>query len=119
MHNVEPKSALVSSLPATSTRRSAAPTIAPATVALLSAPTPSAPVAEDMMTLRATCVFFGGDRPLNPSTLYRGIKAKRFPLPVRVGPNTSRWLRSECHAARQKLIEARRPEPEGVGVASD
>jgi len=51
--------------------------------------------------------------------LYRGIKAKRFPLPVRVGPNTSRWLRSECHAARQKLIEARRPEPEGVGVASD
>jgi predicted DNA-binding transcriptional regulator AlpA len=65
------------------------------------------PVAGDLLTLGATCAFFGGDRPLNPSTLYRGIKAKRYPPPVRVGPNSSRWLRSECHAARLKLIEAR------------
>ena len=65
------------------------------------------PAADDMMTLGATCAFFGGDKPLNPSTLYRGIKAKRYPAPVRVGPNSSRWVRSECHAARQKLIEAR------------
>lgn len=62
---------------------------------------------DEMMTLRATCAFFGGDKPLNPSTLYRGIKALRYPPPVRVGPNLSRWLRSECRAAREALIAAR------------
>ena len=63
--------------------------------------------ADDMMTLNAACAFFGGDKPLNPLTLYRGIAAKRFPKPVHVGPNSSRWLRSECEAARQALIAAR------------
>ena len=65
------------------------------------------PTGDEMMTLRATCAFFGGDKPLNPSTLYRGIKAFRYPPPVRVGPNLSRWLRSECRAAREALIAAR------------
>jgi predicted DNA-binding transcriptional regulator AlpA len=72
------------------------------------APTRGAEASDnEMMTLGATCAFFGGDRPLNASTLYRGIKAKRYPAPVRVGPNSSRWVRSECLAARQKLIAAR------------
>jgi len=62
---------------------------------------------DEMMTLPAVLTFFGGDRPIHYSTLYRGIAAGRYPKPVRVGPNTSRWLRSECLAARQALIDAR------------
>ena len=50
---------------------------------------------EEMMTVAETCRFFGGDRPLNPATLYRGVKAGRFPPPVRIGGG-SRWRRSEC-----------------------
>jgi predicted DNA-binding transcriptional regulator AlpA len=89
-------------------RKATPPTVvAPAPIGPMGTPAPAVASAEDMMTLGAACAFFGGNRPLNPSTLYRGIKAKRYPPPVHVGPNSSRWLRSECHAARQKLIEAR------------
>ncbi len=58
---------------------------------------------EEMMTVTATCAFFGGDRPIHPSTLYRGIAAGRYPKGIPVGPNTVRWSRSECLAARQQL----------------
>src|SRR5262245_48398820 len=54
----------------------------------------SMPTDEEMMTLSATCAFFGGDKPIHYSTLYRGIAEGRYPKPVRIGPNTSRWLRS-------------------------
>jgi predicted DNA-binding transcriptional regulator AlpA len=62
---------------------------------------------DEMMTLAATCSFFGGDRPINPATLYRGIKVGRYPPPVHLGSRSSRWLRTECVAARQALINAR------------
>jgi hypothetical protein len=66
------------------------------------------------MTLGATCAFFGGDKPINPSTLYRGIKAGRYPPPVHPSPRLSRWLRTECVAARQALIDARDAVPEAA-----
>ena len=62
---------------------------------------------DEMMTQAATCKFFGGDRPIHPSTLYRGIAAGRFPEQVHIGPNTSRWLRSENEEARKRLIAQR------------
>jgi predicted DNA-binding transcriptional regulator AlpA len=62
---------------------------------------------EELMTQAATCAFFGGDRPIHYSTLYRGIATGRYPKPIRVGPNTSRWLRSECRAALKDLISKR------------
>ena len=62
---------------------------------------------DEMMTQAATCAFFGGDKPIHSSTLYRGIAAGRYPRPVRIGPNTARWLKSECQKAVQALIEAR------------
>jgi predicted DNA-binding transcriptional regulator AlpA len=52
------------------------------------------------------CRYFGGTKPINASTLYRGIKVKRYPQPVHVG-GLSRWLRSECEAALQKMVEGR------------
>ena len=52
----------------------------------------------DLLDRRATTEFFGGTKPLHAATLYRGIRAGRYPRPVKVGA-LSRWLRSECEAA--------------------
>jgi predicted DNA-binding transcriptional regulator AlpA len=54
------------------------------------------------------CRLFGGNRPLNPSTLYRGIKLGRYPKPIKVGPGSSRWIRAECEAALKAMVEVRR-----------
>lgn len=54
------------------------------------------------------CRLFGGNRPINPSTLYRGIRLGRYPKPIRVGPNSSRWLLAECQAALRAMVDERR-----------
>jgi predicted DNA-binding transcriptional regulator AlpA len=54
------------------------------------------------------CRYFGGTRPINAATLYRGIRRGRYPRPVKIGPGSSRWLRSECEAALQAMVEGRR-----------
>jgi predicted DNA-binding transcriptional regulator AlpA len=61
----------------------------------------------DLLDRAETCRFFGGSKPIDSATLYRGIKAGRYPKPVKVGPGSSRWLRSECEATLAKLMEAR------------
>ena len=61
----------------------------------------------DLLDRSAVCRLFGGSRPLNPSTIYRGIRAGRYPAPVKVGPGASRWLRAECEAALAAMIERR------------
>jgi hypothetical protein len=43
-----------------------------------------------------TCAFFGGTRPIDASTLYRGIKTGRYPKPVKIGPGSSRCPLCEC-----------------------
>jgi predicted DNA-binding transcriptional regulator AlpA len=52
--------------------------------------------------------LFGGSRPLNASTLYRGIRLGRYPKPVKVGPGSSRWIRSECESVLRSMVEERR-----------
>ncbi len=62
----------------------------------------------DLFDLKAVCRFFGGhDKPIHPATIYRGAASGRYPKPIKVGPNTSRWLRSECEAALQTMIAGR------------
>jgi predicted DNA-binding transcriptional regulator AlpA len=61
----------------------------------------------DLLDRDGVCRFFGGDKPIDPSTLYRNIKAGRYPRPVKVGPGSSRWLRSECETALQSMVEGR------------
>jgi predicted DNA-binding transcriptional regulator AlpA len=61
----------------------------------------------DLLDIEEVCAFFGGTKPLHPATIYRGT-GTRYPKPIKVGPNTSRWLRSECEAALAKLIETSR-----------
>ena len=62
--------------------------------------------ADELMDADAVCAVFGGNKPIDPSTLYRGIKAGRYPAPVKIGPNISRWIRSRCVSARAALIAA-------------
>ncbi len=62
---------------------------------------------DERLDLRSVCRFFGGTKPIDASTLYRGIKANRYPKPVKVGPGSSRWLRSEVEACHRRMTEAR------------
>jgi predicted DNA-binding transcriptional regulator AlpA len=60
----------------------------------------------DLLDRREVCRFFGGSKPIDPATLYRGIRQGRYPQPVKVG-GSSRWLRSELEAALQAMVEGR------------
>jgi predicted DNA-binding transcriptional regulator AlpA len=51
--------------------------------------------------------LFGGSKPINASTLYRGIRQGRYPRPVKVGPSSSRWLRKECEAGLRSMVDGR------------
>jgi predicted DNA-binding transcriptional regulator AlpA len=62
---------------------------------------------DELLDLREVCRYFGGTKPINPATLYRGIKSDRYPAPIHVGPGSSRWLRSECEAALREMIGRR------------
>jgi predicted DNA-binding transcriptional regulator AlpA len=53
-------------------------------------PDPSVRPPDELLDRLAVCALFGGTRPINPSTLYRGIRQGRYPRPIRVGPNSSR-----------------------------
>jgi predicted DNA-binding transcriptional regulator AlpA len=61
----------------------------------------------ELLDRREVCRFFGGTKPLDPATLYRGIRKGRYPAPVKVGPGSSRWLRAECEAALRVMTEGR------------
>jgi predicted DNA-binding transcriptional regulator AlpA len=52
------------------------------------------------------CRLFGGTKPINAATLYRGIRLRRYPQPVKVG-GSSRWLRAECEQVLQAMVEGR------------
>ena len=55
-----------------------------------------------------TCRELGGEASaIDKSTLYRGIKKKIYPGPVKVGPGLSRWLRGEVRACKRAMIAAR------------
>lgn len=58
---------------------------------------------DDLVPVTVACELLGGkDSPLNPSTLYRGIRSGRYPAPLKLGPGTSRWLRSELMAVHAR-----------------
>ena len=61
----------------------------------------------DLLDRGEVCRFFGGSKPIDPATLYRGIRQGRYPKPVKVGPGSSRWLRVECETALQALVDGR------------
>ena len=60
----------------------------------------------DLIDIKECCRMRGGSRPCHPCTIYRDIKRKLWPKPVRI-VGTSRWLRSECLEALRSMVEAR------------
>ena len=40
---------------------------------------------DDLLDIDEVCAFFGGTKPLHPSTIWRG-GGVRFPKPVNIGP---------------------------------
>jgi predicted DNA-binding transcriptional regulator AlpA len=62
---------------------------------------------DELLDRSGICRFFGGTRPIDAATLYRGIRKGRYPTPLKIGPGSSRWLRSECEVALQAMIERR------------
>ena len=76
---------------------------------------PSVPDNPRLWDRETTCAFFGG---IDPSTLYRGMYAGRYPRPVLVSEHIARWLAEECEAALDRMIAARdepRTKPEHRG----
>jgi predicted DNA-binding transcriptional regulator AlpA len=44
---------------------------------------------------------------LNSSTMYRAIKAGKFPKPVKIGPQSTRFLKSEIFDYVRRLVAER------------
>ena len=49
------------------------------------------------------------------SSIRNDVKAGRLPRPIRTGPRSIAWLRSEIDAHLEKLAAARKPTPESAG----
>ena len=65
-------------------------------------------LAEDLVDEATTCRLNGGnDSPISRSTLWRGVRAGRYPKPIKVGPSTNRWRASEIVAIIEKAAAAR------------
>jgi predicted DNA-binding transcriptional regulator AlpA len=62
---------------------------------------------DELLDVYEACRFIGGTRPVNPATLWRGTKAGRYPKPIKIGPQSVRWRRSELQACIERMIAAR------------
>lgn len=61
----------------------------------------------ELLDAKGACEFLGGSKPINAATLYRGVASGLYPKPIRVSPNSSRWIKAELEAARARRIAAR------------
>ena len=58
---------------------------------------------DELLDVYAACQFIGGTRPLNPSTLWRGVKAGRFSKPIKIGVQSVRWRRGDLLADIERM----------------
>ena len=70
--------------------------------------------------IQFVCRFFGGTKPISKATVYRMVKRRILPAPINVY-GSSRWIGSECEAARRKMIAERdaAAKVEGTNKASE
>jgi predicted DNA-binding transcriptional regulator AlpA len=64
-------------------------------------------MSDELLDMYEACRVIGGSRPINPATLWRGVKAGRYAKPIKVGPQAVRWRRSELMANIQRMIDER------------
>ena len=57
---------------------------------------------------KAVCAFFGGNKPVTYTTIWRGVKEGRIPKPIRPSPGVVRWVPAECRDALARMIEEQR-----------
>jgi predicted DNA-binding transcriptional regulator AlpA len=62
---------------------------------------------DDLLDVYEACRFIGGSRPINPATLWRGVKAGRFSKPIKIGAQSVRWRRSELVADIERMADER------------
>ena len=63
---------------------------------------------DDLIDESTACRVIGGKtNPIHRSTLWRGIRAGRYPMPIKVGPGTNRWRLSELTAVVETAAAAR------------
>jgi predicted DNA-binding transcriptional regulator AlpA len=48
--------------------------------------------------------MIGGNKPVDPSTVYRGIKEGRYSKPFKIAKQAVRWKRSEIEADIDRMI---------------
>ena len=61
---------------------------------------------DQLVDIKEVCRFWGGNRPLNPATVYRKVSTGQHPKPVKIG-GLSRWSMVELCAERQRRMDAR------------
>ena len=59
----------------------------------------------DLVTIETACEIIGGkERPIDQMTYYRGVKAGRYPPPIKVAPNIARVPRRKLISLLKNLI---------------
>jgi predicted DNA-binding transcriptional regulator AlpA len=66
---------------------------------------------ELLLDIYEACRFIGGSRPINPATLWRGVKAGRFSKPIKIGVQAVRWRRTELAADIDRMAAERDATP--------
>jgi predicted DNA-binding transcriptional regulator AlpA len=56
-----------------------------------------------LLDRKAVQLFFGGTKPLHPSTIYRHIKEGTIPPPIKISAGCSRWSLAECELALARM----------------
>ena len=63
---------------------------------------------DDLVPTVTACRILGGDEsPLNPSTVWRWIKAGKISPPMKIGPGTARFSRRKLIEERDRMASAR------------
>ncbi|TIW07814.1 MAG: hypothetical protein E5V66_29505 [Mesorhizobium sp.] len=63
---------------------------------------------DDLVDEATACRLIGGSStPIHRSTLWRGIRAARYPKPLKVSASTNRWRVGELRAMLQKIAAMR------------
>jgi predicted DNA-binding transcriptional regulator AlpA len=62
---------------------------------------------DELLDVYEACRFLGGSRPINPATLWRGVKAGRYAKPIKIGPQSVRWRRAELAADIERMAAER------------
>jgi hypothetical protein len=59
---------------------------------------------EGFYDLPFVCRYYGGNKPVHPATIWRGVKAGRIPKPKEPSPNVRRWLGRELRESKEVII---------------